>query len=286
MSEIKLKTHTITSRAQIRRPDEDWTGVIDPGARRRLQNKLNQRAQREKRKIVRDQEKVAMRERKSNRKMAFILPRTTQIAKYRQPSSLAEASYMMAQFDQVAYEGYASGNPCLDHLLTLTKFNVLRAFMQNLALLGIPFQGIEEDTPSPFNNALQSVFARKLPPGLSPTVTQIHVPHHPWLDCFPFPQARDNLIRVADLLNDCDLCGDIMDPANGDVGMIIWGDPWLPESWEVSEFFLRKWSWVIKGCPEIILSSNVWRARRGLRKLDTRCISLDDSDSIDSARRE
>ncbi|RDK41230.1 hypothetical protein M752DRAFT_284717 [Aspergillus phoenicis ATCC 13157] len=230
MSEIKLKTHTITSRAQIRRPDEDWTGVIDPGARRRLQNKLNQRAQ----------------------------------TKYRQPSSLAEASYMMAQFDQVAYEGYASGNPCLDHLLTLTKFNVLRAFMQNLALLGIPFQGIEEDTPSPFNNALQSVFARKLPPGLSPTVTQIHVPHHPWLDCFPFPQARDNLIRVADLLNDCDLCGDIMDPANGDVGMIIWGDPWLPESWEVSEFFLRKWSWVIKGCPEIILSSNVWRARRAL----------------------
>lgn len=30
----------------IRQPDDDWRAVTDPAVRRRLQNKLNQRAQR------------------------------------------------------------------------------------------------------------------------------------------------------------------------------------------------------------------------------------------------
>lgn len=206
------------------------------------------------------------------------------MTRYHQPASFTEAALMMAQFDQVAFDRYTSGNPCLDHLITLSKFNVLRAFMQNLALLGIPLQGIEDDILSPLNNAPRDDW--KLPPGLSPTAVQIVVPHHPWLDCFPFPQIRDNLIRVAHLFNDCDLCTDIMDPANGDVGMVIWGDPWLPHSWEVSEFFIQKWSWVIKGCPDIIQSSNFWRAQRGLKRLDLSCIPLNDPYSIHNAARE
>jgi len=46
MPNVDIATCPISSRARIRQPDEDWTGVADPAARRRLQNKLNQRAQR------------------------------------------------------------------------------------------------------------------------------------------------------------------------------------------------------------------------------------------------
>lgn len=227
-----------------------------------------------------------MQSRKGNRRKAFILPRPTQVAKYHQPASLPEAALMMAHFDRDAYASYSTGNPCLDHLITLSKFNVLRAFMQNLDLLGLPLHIIEHDTPSPFNTALPSPYEdRKLPPGLSPTAVQIQIPHHPWLDCFPFPQLRDNLIQVAHLFNDCDLCTDIMDPSGGDVGMVIWGDPWLPSSWEVSEFFVKKWFWVMKGCPEIIQSSNVWRARRGLKRLALSRISLNTPSLDDNAAR-
>ncbi|KAJ0414918.1 hypothetical protein BJY00DRAFT_294277 [Aspergillus carlsbadensis] len=81
---------------------------------------------------------------------------------------------------------------------------------------------MDDDIPSPFNSALTGTSGTSdthpswnVPPALSPTVVQIRVPHHPWLDCFPFPQVRDNIIRVAQLFNDCDLCTDIMDPANG-----------------------------------------------------------------------
>ena len=185
---------------------------------------------------------------------------------------------MMTHFDQDAYARYYTGNPCLDQLMTLSKFNVLRAFIQNFTLLGLALEEIDDDIPSPFNSAAPAMRGREpwlgLPPALAPTALQVHAFHHPWLDCFPFPQIRDNLVRAADLFNDCDLCTDIMDPANGDVGMLVWGDPWLPESWEVSEFFIQKWFWVVKGCPEFILSSNRWRAKRGLKRLDLSCVLL------------
>jgi hypothetical protein len=244
----------------------------------------------ERRKVVRDQQKAAIKLARKNRKQTLILPRATDSLKYpyHQPASLPEAASMMAHFVKAAYARYYAGNPCLDHLMTLTKFNVLRAFIQNFTVLGLALQEMDDDILSPFNSALSGTSDTRpswnVPPSLSPTVVQIHVPHHPWLDCFPFPQVRDNIIRVAQLFNDCDLCTDIMDPANGDVGMMVWGDPWVPQNWEVSELFVRKWSWVINGCPEIILASNFWRARRGLKRLDLSRIPLDDAFNVEKSK--
>jgi Domain of unknown function (DUF3425) len=200
---------------------------------------------------------------------------------------MSEATGMMTHFDKAAYASYYTGKPCLDHLMTLSKFNVLRAFIQNFTLLGLSLQQIDGDILSPFNYALTSPFGPwNLPPSLSPTAVQIHMSHHPWLDCFPFPQIRNNLIPAAHLFTDCDLCTDIMDPANGDVGMMVWGDPWVPQNWEISEFFIQKWSWVIKGCPEIIMSSNFWRAQRGLKRLDLGCMQSANLDKNDHRKME
>ena len=185
---------------------------------------------------------------------------------------------MMAHFNVAAYEQYYAADPCLDHLLTLTKFNVLRAVLGNLAALGLSIQTIEDkgDTAlSPFNSTTKTPMDHHhhdhhcerniLPASLQPTTTQRSVPHHPWLDCFPYPRMRDNLINALGGVDDCELCTDIMDPANGDVGLMVWGDPWLPQSWEISEGFVQKWSWVIEGCSEILVYSNYWRDRRGLK---------------------
>lgn len=45
--------------------------------------------------------------------------------------------------------------------------------------------------------------------------------------------------------------------------LIIWGEPWKVESWEVTPGFVRKWGWVLEGCQDLILASNQWRAARG-----------------------
>jgi hypothetical protein len=46
-------------------------------------------------------------------------------------------------------------------------------------------------------------------------------------------------------------------------GLILWGEPHMKESWEASPHFLKKWSWVIQGCDELIDVSNRWRTARG-----------------------
>lgn len=103
---------------------------------------------------------------------------------------------------------------------------------------------------------------------------------------FPWPCFRDNLI-VNESIVDAgellyDLFGDLVTyngPSPGEIvfdisdedeedthakkrGLIIWSEPWDSEGWEVTQGFLRKWSWLLKGCEELIEVSNRWRAKR------------------------
>jgi hypothetical protein len=113
------------------------------------------------------------------------------------------------------------------------------------------------------------------------------------MDIFPFPVMRDNLIRRQHSFNHIrfleDLVGDlvyVMQPSapredtpvsttpracqdeDGNQtdydgkGLILWGEPYLKESWEATPRFLRKWTWVTEGCHEIIDVSNGWRMTR------------------------
>lgn len=233
------------------------------------------------RKLHRDQEQAVIRrattDQKNPRQPVLILPRPEKPHEWHrlpQPTNLSVAVAMMASFDTLAYERYNDGNPCLDHLLSLSKFNVLRAIIGNSKVLGLTTQDMQDDMLSPFNSPTRiAPIGWDLPASLYPTPVQRAIPHHPWLDCFPFPLLRENLIRASGALNDCELCGDVMDPANEEIGMLVWGDPWMPQNWEVSETFLRKWFWVVNECPEILWSTNHWRMKRGMRRVDFTMLS-------------
>jgi hypothetical protein len=46
-------------------------------------------------------------------------------------------------------------------------------------------------------------------------------------------------------------------------GLILWGEPHLINSWEITPDFLLKWGWTIMNCQELLNSTNFWRMSRG-----------------------
>lgn len=187
---------------------------------------------------------------------------------------------MLERFAEQALKSYMMADPCADHHLKLIQFNTINGFTRNAAALGYQFDWLVCSAISPFGCDEQSRnpvpgTAAAMPSSLAPTSMQLTTKHHPWLDLFPFPRMRDNLLVAASWLSPEDeqrLFDDVMESGGGKnewAGLLVWGEPWDPQSWEVSVPFLQRWTWLVKGCPEIITSTNRWRRRRGERPIPT-----------------
>lgn len=186
---------------------------------------------------------------------------------------------MLIDFEKYAYQEYLLGSPRVDLLLTLVKFNVFRALMSNNFALGFTLDWLHGDAISPFQKRLTLLHGRphsaptrptRCPSHLRPTLLQQVVEHHPWIDLFPVPEMRDNILRAGAAYDDAPLCRDLVDICGNPgerSGLLVWGDPWDPRNWEVGEEFLKKWPWVIEGCWELFSATNYWRTRRGEGKL-------------------
>lgn len=157
----------------------------------------------------------------------------------------------------------------LDHrLITLIQYNVLRAIVINMTVLSL-HDMMPEECGAVFTLYCLPPPPHEVPPALRPTLLQQTFPHPVWIGTAPDPAMRDNLIKNHERFDHDDLCCDMLGglyEGFNDVerrGMIAWSDPWSPDGWEVSEGFARKWKYLLKGCSQLMLSTNRWRARRG-----------------------
>ena len=180
-----------------------------------------------------------------------------------------------------------------DHLIPLTHYNVWRALVTNMIIMGqqkvFSCKGDVEHclriVPLPLPSAI--------PQSLQPTQLQCEVEHAPWIDFFPLPALRDTLIIANDTFDSCDLCldtvGGIIEKNDANVvmgwdknlrqqcmtksvrsssidenkGLIVWGDPVNVHSWEVSEGFAKKWGWMLReGCEELLRATDSHRQKR------------------------
>lgn len=162
-----------------------------------------------------------------------------------------------------------------DHmLLTLIQYNVLRAVISNLNICKL-LDIIPTDCQA-------AIFIKSLPPpstlppSFRPTPLQLATPHKPHLDSIPSPQLRDNLILAStqELFDEDEFCDDICGGLwsgyddTEKKGLLVWGEPWMQGSWEVSEGFARKWGWLLRGCWDLLESTNRWREVRGETRLE------------------
>ncbi|KAH8691515.1 hypothetical protein BGW36DRAFT_465243 [Talaromyces proteolyticus] len=181
----------------------------------------------------------------------------------------AEMLQLIGRLSIGVYHGmHTDADPSADMLFSLTQFNVLRAMYTNISLLGLTMDDIKSDMVSTFScsNIQDLKPPSSLPPSLAPTQLQKSIIHHPWIDPFPLPTFRDTLLLASGLYDEEELCNDLVGQCGGgqgQVGIIIWGQPWDPHAWEMSEKFARKWHWLFGGCQELLDSTNYWRSQRG-----------------------
>lgn len=114
-----------------------------------------------------------------------------------------------------------------------------------------------------------------IPPTLQQTALQQSIPYPDWIDLIPSPQMRNNAIQTQHLFTNKEFAADLLTGVVGqdnkrNPGMLVWSDPWDPSGWELTEDFVKKWSFLVQGCYDLFRSTNYWRKLRGEKPLSLR----------------
>lgn len=295
----------MTQLRDARCPEDDWTGLRDRAERRRRQNRLNVRAHRRRKAaeshstsgnpegtvtLTSTGQTDARRVTEQSGKPASVIITTSAAASgFRLP--------MLYNADKSSTSPAFPFPLSRDHLITIIELNVYRASLTNVYILGAYSLLCNPACGYAVNNAEPPLFpwdgyhpSGDIPDSLRPTLLQRSTPHEVWIDLLPSPRMRDNaIVAVAEgRLRNEDLCADILrgicgedkgregtawsaaGPNEGgqdedEARLIVWNNPWDPSGWEVTEGFLRKWGFLLRGDgqDDMLRATNRWRALRG-----------------------
>ncbi|KAI1464664.1 uncharacterized protein F4812DRAFT_441465 [Daldinia caldariorum] len=250
-------------------PDEDWSGLKDAKLRRKLQNRLNVRAHRRR--------KALLSKTKSQSTDPVIVGQVEQChsPEGKERETQRDAYSLMVKFSKLQLQGShgASGDQTiifpltLDHLIPLVQYNFIRGVLTNMAILGMQNAFAAECSRHWMGMPLFPA-PSTIPESLQQTELQRNTPHEPWIDLIPDKKMRDNAILATGAYKREDIDTAVAGSITGQThmiemsGLIAWGDPWQPEGWEMTEGFIKKFPFLVKGCWSILESTNRWRALR------------------------
>ncbi|KAF2208792.1 hypothetical protein CERZMDRAFT_122303 [Cercospora zeae-maydis SCOH1-5] len=241
--------------------NENWRGKNDPAERRRIQNRINQRAFRQRQ---REGESTKITRSKSPSGSAASTPLVTVLGA---TNGRSDALYTSAS--QSNCGSNAPGSRQYDDLARLINRNFYAAAYSNARSLGIKKSSIQRA-----EIGLTSKAAQVVPKTLTPITAQYQVAHDYLIDILPHARIKYNIIRAttlsqidAALLCDELRCSGALEHVDGGgwqrCGLIVWGDADQMHSWEISAGFMQRWAFLLEGCEDLVAVTNAWRAQRG-----------------------
>ncbi|KAE8384142.1 hypothetical protein BDV23DRAFT_177285 [Aspergillus alliaceus] len=243
----------------VRVSQDDWTRIIDRSARRKLQNRINQRLY-SKDNGIHNASRLAKPLERSN---STTISNSHTASRNEDKDTGDDFSCtmgpvnirsVMRDFESLALESYWTNSPNL---------NIQRAIIDNMRSIDMTKEWMNHD-------GAVSIFSMQVP-GFSET----HIPLS--LHFFPLPNLRDNPITVQDDLDDEELCHDLMafwDTRNAGAMLLVWGPSWEPWIWEMTEAFVKKWGFLLDGCEELFGKYQLLENKRGERPLSLQDFSL------------
>lgn len=147
----------------------------------------------------------------------------------------------------------------------------MAAAMTNARHLGIHSDALQRATP-----ILTPRGGKAVPATLQPVQLQHQIPHDVMIDIIPHARLRHNILRAIanQQLNPGEFSsclrasGALLESMQGHWqrgGLVVWSLPDQLASWEISEAFVRRYSYLLQGCEDLLASTNAWRSRRGER---------------------
>ncbi|KAF2486801.1 hypothetical protein BDY17DRAFT_321564 [Neohortaea acidophila] len=272
--------------------NENWRGRSDPAVRRRIQNRLNQRAFRQRQRSG-DSTTRRGRSRRAGSSSASretsedidvdmlplqlessadttitaIPPTPTPTSPLpRSPSRnpLRPTGALDPQTDEV-----------WDELARLINANFMAAALSNARQLGIDASLLQTGTTHIATPRIApSPQLLSIPSALTPVEIQYQLPHDPIIDTIPHARLRLNIMNAlataqldaAAFSQSLRASGALLEQRDGiwqRGGVVVWGPPAQLASWELSEPFARRWAFLLVGCEHMIAGTNAWRAGRG-----------------------
>lgn len=252
--------------------NENWRGKNDPAERRRIQNRLNQRAFRQRQRAGESPKQYKSRSMSSASQPADSDDEadSPQSGTSSVPSSSVEGrATSESSGERSSSTTNTHAGHVWDELAQLINRNFMSATVTNAQHLGVDLNALQAGTPT----RTPRTSGRPIPATLTPIDAQYQFPHDPIIDTIPHARLRYNILRAvaSQQIDGSDFCKCIRASGSLEVlhgswqrgGVVVWSFPEQVASWELSEPFVRRWASLLEGCEDLIAATNSWRSKRG-----------------------
>jgi hypothetical protein len=266
--------------ATVMTANENWRGKNDPAERRRIQNRLNQRAFRQRQRAGESPKQY--KPRSGSRSAESQQQDSEDEADSPQSDTSLPAANAEGQSTFEPTEGSSSSGAdaqagrVYDELARIINRNFVSAAVANAQHIGVDLAALQSGTSVKTPRSSN----RRVPQSLSPVELQHQLAHDPIIDTIPHARLRFNILRgiatgqvdASDFSKSIRASG-ALEVLNGTWqrgGVVVWNEPEQPSSWELSEIFVRQWYSLLQGCEDLIAATNAWRSRRNEKLFPTR----------------